>query len=451
MLTKSKYIYEKDLDDSLFLLNLLTFNYKILDTTDHLLWSKDKLTELSCYKNLISDYFLVEDDSKLFNYTMKMLSNTGNRNPSHVIYVTDECNQRCSYCFEKSIDILGKKNKVLTNNQIDKIIHTISSINCENKKRGSITIFGGEPLLEKNKETVEYLLQSCGKNNISKVDIVTNGITLNSYINILNKYNHQIKSLIITLNGYKDMHELVRGSVNNPTFDIITKNIKNVLENTKNIDIRINILIDKLNIEKLDELLIYLKEEKISTDTRVSIAFGRIQFRTFSENSRYIRELPYKNYYSSIIDNYYENELIDDKMIEGSEVSILSKLYKHWKKNELAYPELKGCTAVYPGRFCYFVDDNIYPCTEISGIPKYSIGNYMKDGIDINKYNPWNSYKIKNLQKCTSCKFIGLCNGGCPVTNLTINNNINDVYCLNIEESLNNFIQSLYKKGFFYE
>lgn len=450
MFIKSNYIYEKNLKNKLFLLNLLTFKYLILDEEDVVLWYRNRLIEMNRYNELILEHFIVDDDLKLFNLAIKTLANKGNMNPNHVIYITDECNQRCTYCFERTIDILGKKNKVLTYDQMDKIIATISALNIKYKKDSSITIFGGEPLLEKNKYILEYLLESCEKNNIPKVDIVTNGITLKLYADIINKYNLQIGAIIVTLNGYKEIHELVRGSTDKPTFDIINDNIKYLLNNTENIKIRINILLDKLNISELNSLLVYLKKEKISTSKRVSIAFGRIQFRTITQNGRYNRELPYEDYYSSIINHYYNNELVEDEMIEGSEVSILSNLYKFWNNSKLAYPELKGCTAIYPGRFCYFIDGNIYPCTEIAGIEEYSIGNYMEQGIDEIKYESWKNYEVKKLIKCKKCKYIGLCNGACPVSNITINGNINEVYCLNIEKSLDNFIEALYKKGYFY-
>lgn len=451
VLIKSKYIYEKLIQDKLFLLNLITFKYIILGEEDSIKWKENKIRSLSKYREIINQELIVEDDTKLISYAMEKLSKKQNRNPNHVIYITDECNQRCRYCFENEIEILGKKNRVLSYEQIDKILDTINKINNPNDKKGNITVFGGEPLLEKNREKIKYLLGKLESNSMQKVDIVTNGLTLDSYCKLLNENKNQVRSLIVTLNGYKEIHEIVRGSINNPTFHLMINNIMSFLEKTNSIDIRINILLEKTNISRIDELLRYLKQKGIYDNKRVSIAFGRIQVRVNTDKNTYDRELPYEDYYSSIIDYYYDNPLVKDEMIVGSEVSILGKMYKFWKNNELIYPELKGCNATYPGRLCYFVDDYMYPCTEITGINRYNIGNYMKQGLDESKYKLWKEYTVSELEKCKECKFIGLCNGACPVTNLTVNNKINDVFCLNMEDSIERFIESLYKKGYFDE
>ncbi len=446
---KSKYIFEKNIGDKLFLLNLLTFVYIILDINDRTLWEKSKLAHMSNFDQLKREYFIVDNDSYLIDYAFKTLAKKGNLNPNHVIYITDECNQSCTYCFESSIGILGKKKKTLSTEQVNKIFDTISKLNKNEKKQGTITLFGGEPLLDKNRDIIENILSQVKERCFQKVDIVTNGLTLNNYENLIQLFRLQIGTLILTLNGYKETHDSARGSLGRPTFDRIIGNIKHFLAYTNGVNIRLNLMLDKTNVGKMLPLLSYLKAENISTDERVSLEFGRIQFRVNPGNINFENELPYEDYYPSIFNYYYNNELFTDKMICGSEVSIISKMYKFWKNNRLVYPELKGCSAVYPGRLCYFVDDNIYPCTEITGIEKFSIGNYMQHGIDAFKYEPWSNYKVQELDKCKDCKYIGLCNGACPVSNITSNGQLDDIYCLKMEESLSKFIDTLYTKGFF--
>lgn len=449
MKIKSKYIFEKNIGDKLFLLNLLTFTYIILDTNDKSLWEKNDLDYMNDFDQLQKHYFIVDDDSYLIDYAIKTLAKKGNLNPHHVIYITDECNQRCSYCFESSIDILDKRKKTLSTEQITKIFDTISKLNKKEKKQGTITLFGGEPLLEKNKEIIENILSQVKERCFQKVDIVTNGLTLNNYDDLIQRFRLQIGTLIITLNGYKETHDSARGSLGQPTFDRIIGNIKHFLAYTNGVNIRLNLMLDKTNVGEMRPLLSYLKAENISTDQRVSLEFGRMQFRVDPDNINFENELLYEDYYSSLFNYYYNDELVTDKMICGSEVSIISKMYKFWKNNSLVYPELKGCSAVYPGRFCYFVDDNIYPCTEIAGLENFSIGNYMKSGIDTLKYEPWFNYKVQELDKCKECKYIGLCNGACPVSNITSNGQLDDIYCLKMEESLSKFIDALYMKGYF--
>jgi len=208
-------------------------------------------------------------------------------------------------------------------------------------------------------------------------------------------------------------------------------------------------LLDKKNIDKLEELLVFLYHEEILQDSRVNLVLGRIQSRIKPTQDSYA--LPYKDYYSSLFSKYMYSSYMTDSMIDGSEVSILSKIYKSWKNKGISYPHLKGCEAVYPGRFCYYVDGLIYPCTEIAGDSKYAIGSYINGDLFQNSYSQWCKYSISNLPKCLSCKYIGFCKGGCPVTNMEVNHSINDVYCLNIEKSIQRMVTALFDGGFFNE
>lgn len=443
---KSIYIHELSIDNSLFLFNTITYIYVILKDEDKLLWDNNEIKKISNYTELIKNYFIVENNEDMLNNIVTTLNGSIDKNPMHYIYITDECNQKCKYCFEKSIDNLSKINKSLSSDQINNIFGHIKKLNTKHDKSDNITLFGGEPLLEKNKAQIIYILSKIKSDKMSAVNIVTNGLTLGSYIDIIKEYESQIATIILTLNGFDKTHDQVRGSINNPTFYIIFENIKLLIKEAKKIKIRVNILIDSSNVDKIHELIQFFIDNKIDND--VEIIFGRIQFRV-SDIADYKNELKYEDYYSTIIDNYYDNDIIKDSMITGSEVAIISKIYKQWKYNDIAVPEIKGCMAVTPGRYCYFVDGLIYPCTEVAGIKEYAIGNYMNETI-LNE-NKWLEYKINNNEKCMTCKYIGLCNMGCPATNISKNKNINDTYCLNIGESLDNFILSLWKKGFFYE
>ena len=450
MLKKTKYVHEQYLGDQLLLLNLLTFNFVILDHEDARNWEGNHLTLLHNIVKLQKEHFLVEDDSALLSFALQTLRKKRSLPPEHVIFITDECNQKCPYCFEKESGSLRNIKRALLPEDIDNIFSTIIKI-TGSPDRAKIVLFGGEPLLTKNMSLIQYCLSQAKHLGLPPLNIVTNGTTLHQYIGLLTEYSSQIDSVIVTLNGNRSLHEIIRGTTKSPTFDIIINNIKLILDKTPDIEIQINLLLEKRNITNIDNLLETLSREGILGNSQVSLLFGRIQSRTQPLQQNYSYALPYELYYSEIFKQAFHSPYIDDDMITGSELDILSQIYKHWKTGRIVLPHLRGCQAVYPGRFCYYVDGNIYPCTEIVGKSSYVIGNYYAGTIDDRAFAKWKGFNIENIKKCMECKYIGLCTGGCPVTNIEMNAAIDAVYCLHVGESLSNMISTLYKEGFFDE
>ena len=115
----------------------------------------------------------------------------------------------------------------------------------------------------------------------------------------------------------------------------------------------------------------------------------------------------------------------------------------------LVFPSLKGCEAVYPGRYCYYVDGNIYPCTEIVGKDSYAIGSFSDEKVFESRQAKWSNLNIRNIKKCMACKYVCLCGGACPVTTIEMNSAMDDPYCLRIENALSKMVEELDKEGFF--
>jgi len=451
MYKRTHYLHEQWFENRVFLLNLLSFEYMFLNVYDSVLWKNGQYDKMTQFKKLVNSYILVEKED-LLDLAINKLSKKSLKNPNHVIYITDECNQSCPYCFEKESGSLKKYSRLLTTDQIDHIVNMIEAVNeYKGIPFGSITLFGGEPLLPKNHLIIQYLFLKMVASKFPKIDIVTNGITLDYFLDILISFESQINSLIVTLNGYRNIHEMIRNSSNFPTYEVIVNNISKVLQFTSTIYVKINILLEKRNLDSISELLGHLKEMGILDDRRIYISFARIQSRTNPDHFDYKWELPYTDYYSELIKRYFDISELTLNMLNGSEVAVLGEIFRHWCKAGIAIPHFNACEAVYPGRYCYYVDGKIYPCTEIAGKIKYAIGDYdagiMYDCVQ----KQWKEYNVFELSKCKKCKFVGLCNGGCPVTNAEVNTIMNEAYCLNIETALSKMLETLYYKEFFNE
>ncbi len=76
----------------------------------------------------------------------------------YIFYLTNSCNLKCKYCYEKN-----KINKVIDFNVIEKLLK--ERVNPKEKKIQQYLFFGGEPLLEKQ---LIYDTVTLGNNNLTK-------------------------------------------------------------------------------------------------------------------------------------------------------------------------------------------------------------------------------------------------------------------------------------------
>ena len=71
--------------------------------------------------------------------------------------ITYDCNFRCPYCFEKDIQ---KDGTAFTKEMVDKAYQAILQIAPDERLRSrSITLYGGEPLLKRNKNIISYIIE----------------------------------------------------------------------------------------------------------------------------------------------------------------------------------------------------------------------------------------------------------------------------------------------------
>ena len=89
--------------------------------------------------------------------------------------ITYDCNFRCPYCFEKDIQ---KDGTAFTKEMVDKAYQAILQIAPDERLRSrSITLYGGEPLLKRNKNIISYIIEQ-GKELGFKFSAISNGCLL---------------------------------------------------------------------------------------------------------------------------------------------------------------------------------------------------------------------------------------------------------------------------------
>jgi len=309
---------------------------------------------------------------------------------SFTIVPTNDCNFRCSYCFEK--DVL--KNTYMSQEVQDKIVgllddrkHLIASF--------SVSWFGGEPLM--NFDTVESLshrfMKICEENDITyRASIITNGYLLTHDV-IARMKDLGIAYIQVTVDGLPELHDKKRPLADGSgTFDTIMNNLKDGKDLLPPIALRINI--DKNNLTSGENIYRFLQENDLLT--KVTPHYGMIANYTAANN---------------------EPDCLN--VCDFSEISYDYDMQNNAEKSAMShYPTQKGsfCGADSLSYYAFDAEGYIYKCWCDIGDATRQVGN-VSDG----NFNLSNELYLKYMmldptavEPCKSCDVLPICMGGCP-------------------------------------
>ena len=229
-------------EDKIVMLNLMNAAADILDldTYDKLINNIDALDENTIDKLKERKYVFDSDeeyDKFLSELNEKINEAEKNSPPCFLVIPTYSCNLKCTYCYERTykIDNVKEENLLgICDKQFEIIDNIVKKYKEKNPKFSNlkdirITIMGGEPLLKVNKNIIEYIFNKVKERKYS-VDIVTNGVELDSFMEILKQ--DCLDHIQITLDGSKEIHDKRRVYANGKgSFDGILRNIDIALKN----------------------------------------------------------------------------------------------------------------------------------------------------------------------------------------------------------------------------
>lgn len=349
--------------------------------------------------------------------------------------VTYNCNFRCPYCYEKR----DMKNShcwyTFTKEQVD-LAYSAQDLIQPNPRlrKKTITLYGGEPLLEENKEIVNYIVEEGCKRGFLFCAI-TNGYELNHFENLLSP--DKIYKLQVTVDGVKDFHNQRRPHFSdNNTFDRIIDNIKMALE--KGVEVAVRMNSDGQNLNQYIELEQYFKEKGFYDYVKFKFYLG------FLKDNQYITDEEYKN-----IDFLSINEFVEKQKELGIDpYRTDTTLYRRISvamsdKRPLLFMPIT-CVAQANG---HILDPfgNIYPCWEVIDDKTNIKGHYSKNGIvwnDVVK-KKWEATDIVDYTPCDHCKYALICGGGCPFYKATKR----DYDCKLFKKTFHLMINKAYKEN----
>lgn len=318
-----------------------------------------------------------------------------------------QCNMHCTYCFETS-----KSANVMIEDIKEKTKKFLYDLTIHNSL--SIVFYGGEPLLNENWEFIKEFLSLQLDN--TKYEIITNGLGIDTYLNMFLTYKKQISCFTITVDGPKYIHDK-RRLFKNGSYDKIMNNIELLLKSEFFIKIRVNL--DYENIEYLSELL-----DDIESNLKEYNKYFLIDLHLVSCKSD---------------TDFKQLKLIDfaDKVLSlrrySFKINVAEQLLKRLFDSASVF-----ATNYIQKDFCNYYDNiiinnngDIYHCNEAMGMENFKIANIFDENI----YDKIGYVESLDKGICQDCPFDIVCKGKCKYENF-IKKGSSDLVTCNKEEML---------------
>lgn len=180
---------------------------------------------MNCFYNNLSNEFVGESQ-----YLDRLLQ--------VMWHITSECNLNCKMCFSRA---LKGTTGAISKNRIKQTVELLYELGVQ-----KVDLSGGEPLLF---EFLEDVVNQCVDHRISPT-ITTSGFGKDSIIDWIVSNNRAFSRIILSLDGPKAIHNILRGHTN--AYLYFTR-FYDRIKNAKYDRVRINTVVSNLLIQSKDE------------------------------------------------------------------------------------------------------------------------------------------------------------------------------------------------------
>lgn len=315
--------------------------------------------------------------------------------------VTTTCNMQCKYCSVRKAHqkITAKE---LSTEDWKTIIKKLSDAGVF-----QIGFTGGEPTLRKDIHELMRFTESVG----CVCNLTTNGWALNTEF-VKEMVATGIRQCQVSLDSFnEEIHDKLRGK---GSLQRVICSIE--LLQKHNINVGIDCVISTNNIADIPNMIKECEKRKIKYVTLIKLKKGDLAESVFKAL------VPSYADYGRLIDSlcYRKNELPNVTI----DCASISNLQYTLKDSELKSIPTAGCPVGH-NLVCIAPNGDVYPCAALM-LDKFKLGNILVD----NFKELWkNNETLKNLRniktlvegKCSSCKRLDFCRGGCRGIAYTLN------------------------------
>ena len=363
-----------------------------------------------------------EREEDLFSrLALKLHERARNRAPSYIFMPTYNCNLRCSYCFQdhmRTDDGFKHLLKTMSPEMVDRYFAAMPGIEAKHGLKEDpdrirdIGFFGGEPLLARNRETVQRIMDRALEIGKAKFWAVSNATELEAYEDLL--HPEGIASIQITLDGPPEEHDQRRIYADGSgSFEKIAANIDLALSRGVLINIRLNI--DRGNIRELPPLA-----DEI-------VARGWVEFRNFSaytapihaSNDKTDRKTTFNSWQLDQELTRMREEHENMWVIGRPDESIRVRARKIFDQKEDIVPQLRpSFCGAHDQMYIFDPFGDVYACWERTGDPQIRIAHIDESGEPLFEHEiqkEWRSRSVASNPVCKRCRYALHCGGGCAI------------------------------------
>ncbi|HEX7316268.1 MAG TPA: SPASM domain-containing protein [Pyrinomonadaceae bacterium] len=327
---------------------------------------------------------------------------------SYMIVVTYVCNLRCHYCFQKPLVAeekqKGSYTEVITREVVDAAFETMEKLRPNKKYPYNIELFGGEPLLARNRPIVTYIVDRARGHGYT-LSATSNATDLQHYKDVLGPDG--IAEIQITIDGNAATHDKIRVYASGKgSFDVITDNISMALDLGTRISLRINIA--KYNVEQLPAVVDHIKRKGWDKYPNFGAGLAEVHYLGVQEDqSEGLSRLDLINRVAALDAPYF------------TRTALLRGIFgRHFDYAPGQPPKPRFDTAYCNAMKGHYVFDpygNIYTCTEDAGFERARVGTFYPDGLKFDqvRLRGWQDRTVANLPDCPNCEYLQMCGGGC--------------------------------------
>lgn len=397
----------------------------------------DKINEPGLVENLRNRGYIYETEKHEKELLNTLYNRYANQTipPVFVICPTHSCNLRCRYCFESSMVSKSKTKLELTD--VDALFNAFKQIDPDTKQ---LQLFGGEPLLPSTYPIVEKILHEAKRLDY-KIDVITNGVNIKYYFELIKKYRELFGSFQITLDGPEKIHNKRRYFASGRgTFNLILNSIGLLISENIRVSVRVNV--DAENIDYLPELADIF-------DRRGWLASPYLHFSLAPVNDhKGDQDHTHMLTEDAVAKRFFE--LQRDHKNLGRVNHQLFRLLDHVitvldpDVKRPTMPRFKYCESNSMECFAFGADGYIYACSETIGDRSQAIGTFKPEfKMWPDQIAAWNNRSIMTLDKCKDCNIATFCGGGCAYAALAVNGSQSDPVCQDAREIIDSYLDTI--------
>jgi uncharacterized protein len=400
----AKLLREKTVDEQ------ICFKHDVYKETYNKLVSRGYLTERS----------FEQEVEHIKRIAITIQKTTMKHYASFMIVPTYQCNLRCFYCFETE-NFAGDSdwlNRTISTENVDAAFEAMESLKPKRDSlhKYQLTLYGGEPLMARNRSTIEYIVRNAMESGYV-IGAISNGTELEAYYDLLGP--EMISGVQITFDGMKNSHDQRRiGTDKAPTFDIISRNIGEALKRDIGINLRLNL--DKNNVDEAADISRHIAANKWQRYPKFHVYAHSLYNHADHEqgaNGQKLYQLTKPK--SDDLTLYQLSKALEKRRDEmpvyiSAYDSYVSTIFQFLLRNG-KIPLLRSwwCSA-HVGLYIFDAHGDIFTCWDEVGHENKKVGTYGPGKLEFNeRLDMWLGRTIASVPQCSECSFALLCGGGC--------------------------------------